>query len=457
MESDIHIPPRKIHTVSELTEIIKNLLEREHRSVWIEGEISNFKAAPSGHSYFTLKDEASQIRCVMFRGQNQFLKFKPEDGLKVIAWGRLSVYTPRGEYQLILDTMEPRGIGSLMMAFEQLRKKLAAEGLFDEFRKRPLPRFPRSVGLVTSREGAAVRDMIRIIRRRSPYTHVLLSSTVVQGDRAPAEIVESLNRLCRSREVDVIIIGRGGGSIEDLWAFNDESVVRATAECPLPIISAVGHETDFTLTDFAADVRASTPSAAAEIVVPDVKDLTEDIRHVSSRLKNAMARSHQQNRHAVEALLKRLYDPRRKIVERRQYLDGLTMRLEASTRRRLARLRTECLTGFQRLRPEYLQKTVHHKQEELQSLSQRLIGSAQRAVERARADTQALASRLDALSPLAVLSRGYAIASREDSGEILKDAKTVETGATVRVRLHRGSLQCSVTNVDPAETSPAVE
>jgi len=263
------LPNRKVYTVSEFTGKIREILEREYPSVWIQGEISNFHSAPSGHLYFILKDDAAQIRCVMFRLQSRFLKFRPEDGLHIIAWGRVSVYALRGEYQLILDTMEPLGFGSLMLAFEQLKNKLAQEGLFDESRKKPLPSFPKTVGLVTSSRGAAVKDMIRILRNRAPWVNILVSPASVQGDKAPDEITAAIQRLCAAGDVDVIIVGRGGGPIEDLWAFNDERVVRAVASCRLPIVSAVGHETDFTLTDFAADLRAPTPSADAQMLVTD--------------------------------------------------------------------------------------------------------------------------------------------------------------------------------------------
>ena len=273
----MELPRPRILTVSELTEEIKGLLEGKYASVWVRGEVSNFRPAASGHFYFTLKDESSQIRAVMFKTQSRFLKFRPEDGMRLMAWGRISVYTQRGEYQIIVDTMEPEGFGSLMAAFEQLKNRLAAEGLFDPAKRRPLPRFPRTVGVVTSPKGAAIRDIIRTIGRRWPATGVLLSPTVVQGEHAPASIVEALERLCRAKDVAVVIVGRGGGSIEDLWAFNDERVVRAVAGCPIPVVSAVGHETDVTLTEFPVDVGASTPTAAAEIVVPDWRDLLSDV------------------------------------------------------------------------------------------------------------------------------------------------------------------------------------
>lgn len=450
----MELPERKVYTVSEFTEELKDLLESEYPSVWIQGEISNLHAAPSGHLYFTLKDEAAQIRCVMFRIQTRFLKFKPEDGLDVVAWGRVSIYSPRGEYQLILDTMEPRGIGSLMLAFEQLRNKLRAEGLFDEARKKPLPRFPRTVGLVTSRRGAAVRDMIRIATRRFPGTAVILSSTSVQGDKAPDEIVGALERLCAVEEVDVIIIGRGGGSIEDLWAFNDERVVRAVAACPVPIVSAVGHETDFTLTDFAADLRASTPSAAAEMVVPDKLEILDRVVQLTARLRSSVAHEVRRRTDIVNETVKRLYDPRRKILERRQRLDDLTIRLRTTMMRHLGELRQESVATVKRLRPEYPRRYVVMAREETEALLDRLGRSGEDSLKGARTRVENLASRLDALSPLAVLSRGYSITMRWDDHAVISDARTVDTGEPVRVRLHRGELECRVTGKHEPEESP---
>jgi exodeoxyribonuclease VII large subunit len=384
----------------------------------------------------------------MFKTQNRFLKFRPEDGLEIVAWGRVSVYSPRGEYQLILDTMEPRGFGSLMLAFEQLRDKLAAEGLFDEAKKQPLPSLPKTVGLVTSRKGAAVRDMIRIAGRRSPGTNILLSSTSVQGDRAPGEIVSALDRLGGENDVEVIIIGRGGGSIEDLWAFNDERVVRSVAACPLPIVSAVGHETDFTLTDFAADVRASTPSAAAEIVVPDRRSLGEGILHLLARLRASMVGTLEKHAHMLNETLKRLYDPRRTIQERRQRLDDLTARLSAVIRRRLILARQESEAHYLRLRPEFLRRRITTTREEHDALVTRLEKSVRDALKDDRAILERLSSQLDSLSPLAVLSRGYSITVRPETDQVIKDSDTVEPGEDVRVRLHRGQLDCRVTGKD---------
>ncbi len=444
----MELPERKIYKVSELTNEIRELLERGFPSVWVQGEISNLHAAPSGHMYFTLKDDSAQIRCVMFKIQSRFLKFRLEDGLDVIAWGRLSVYNLRGEYQLILDTMEPMGLGSLMLAFEQLKAKLAGEGLFDERAKKRLPAYPKTVGLVTSPRGAAVRDMIRVIKRRYPGVHIVVSPTSVQGDRAPDEIVAALDRLCGSGDPDVIIIGRGGGSVEDLWAFNDERVVRAVAQCPIPIVGAVGHETDVTLTDFAADLRASTPSVAAEMAVPDRRELSESLGHLTARLRNAMTFSLGKYTEAVNETVKRLYDPRRQIEERRLRMDDLTMRLGNAMARRtaLARRDTEALT--ERLRPEYVTRIIFEGKARCDELTFRMERSMRNVLQAARNAAETLAVQLDSLSPLSVLERGYSITMRPDGKKVVTDASSVATGDDLRIRLYRGELSCRVTGTD---------
>ncbi|MBM4327762.1 MAG: exodeoxyribonuclease VII large subunit [Deltaproteobacteria bacterium] len=447
----MELPERKIYTVSELTEEIKDLLEGEFGSIWVQGEISNTRLAPSGHFYLVLKDDAAQIRCVMFKPQSRFLKFRPEDGLHVAAWGRVSVYTPRGEYQLILDTMEPLGLGSLMLAFEQLRNKLAAEGLFDEGRKRHLPRFPKTVGLVTSKRGAVVRDMARIAGRRSPSLHILLSPASVQGERAPEELIAALDRLCAAGDVDVIIIGRGGGSIEDLWAFNDERVVRAVAQCPVPIVSAVGHETDFTLTDFAADVRASTPSAAAEIVVPDRLEVQDRVLHLTTRLRNRMLFSLDRWARTVQETMKRLYDPRRKIQDRRQWLDDVSARLTNAVKRKLRASKNEVLGLCARARPEIMSRKIATGRQELDYLLRNLDRSMRDSMAQSRASAERLVSGLNNLSPLAVLARGYSITVRPDTGAVVKEARSIPVGEELKVVLHKGEIDCAVTGTRDSE------
>ena len=279
---------RQVLTVTELTASLREVLETTFPEVWVEGELSNAKVWTTGHLYFTLKDGGSQIKGVMFRSALRYLKFKPEDGMRVVVRGRVSVYDPKGEYQLVGEHMEPHGLGSLQLAFEQLKKKLAAEGLFEQARKRPLPALPRRIGIVTSIDGAALRDIIRILRRRYPNAHLVIAPSRVQGEDAAGEIVRALRQIGRIEGVDVVIIGRGGGSLEDLWAFNEEKVARAIATCRVPVISAVGHETDVTIADFVADLRAPTPSAAAELVVKQKDEFYGHIDRLATRLDGAM-------------------------------------------------------------------------------------------------------------------------------------------------------------------------
>ena len=446
---------RNILTVTQLTEEIRKILEGTFPSVWVQGEISNFKRAPSGHSYFTLKDDASQIRCVMFKNQNRFLKFKIEDGLKVLAWGRVNVYSPRGEYQLIVETLEPAGLGGLMLALEQLKAKLATEGLFDVSRKMPLPRRPRNIGVVTSASGAAVRDIIRIIRRRSPGINILLSPTSVQGDKAPDEIVEALGRLAGLGKSEVIIIGRGGGSIEDLWAFNDEKVVRAIASCQIPIVSAVGHETDFTLSDLAADVRASTPSAAAEIVAPDDSETWDTISHLTTRLRNAVSNCLTRNFQTLDDLTKAFQRPLRRIQEERYKLEDLTGRMRNCSLRNVNSSRRDLESMRARLRPELLRRSLALSSESLGALSSRLERVTRTSLEEYRNRLNGLAAQLDALSPFKILSRGYSITFKKVDDSIIRQVGSVAEGDEIRTLVSDGEIVSKVilSNLTPVKST----
>ncbi|MFO7172629.1 MAG: exodeoxyribonuclease VII large subunit [Bacillota bacterium] len=401
---------RPVLSVRALTLYIKEQLESDAllEDLWVRGEISNWKRHTSGHCYFTLKDEYAQIRCVMFRSQAMRLPFEPEHGMEVIARGRIGVYERDGLYQLYVQEMEPAGRGALHLAFEQLKAKLQAEGLFDPARKRPLPRLPRIVGLVTSPTGAAIRDLITVARRRFPNVNLLLAPALVQGEEAPRSLIAALQALSRVPGVDVIIIGRGGGSMEELWAFNDEGLARAIAACPVPVVSAVGHETDFTIADFVADLRAPTPSAAAELVVPAKSELRAQIRSAEERLVAAV----------------------------RLHLRRQRARLEAwASRPVLRRPLDRVLQGRQRL----------------DELSRRLVAAAGARVERGRSRLAELAGRLDALSPLGVLARGYAIV-QDEAGRLVRAAADLAPGDRIRVRLHRGRVDARVEGVDPEES-----
>lgn len=398
---------RQILTVRALTLYIKGLLERdpELAAVWVRGELSNCKIYPgSGHMYFTLKDEASAINGVMWRSEVQKLRFRPQDGMQVLVWGNIGVYETAGRYQLYAREMEPAGVGALYLQLEELKQKLAAEGLFAPERKRPLPYLPRRVGVVTSPAGAAVRDIIIVCRRRWPGVRIVLAPAVVQGAEAPASIVAALALVAQVPEVDVIICGRGGGSLEELWGFNDERVVRAIAACPMPVISAVGHETDTTLADFAADRRAATPSNAAELAVPEAAALRGALADYRLRLGQALRRRIGVERGRVDVLLRRatLARPQARVAQGRLRVDELSHRLGLAVRRRV----------------------------------QREQGRLQRA-----------AAALEAMSPLAVLGRGYAIAFK--GGHVLKEAGTASPGDSIRVRLHQGQLTARVESVEP--------
>jgi exodeoxyribonuclease VII large subunit len=392
---------RRVVSVSELTAAIRATIEAGFGDIWVQGEISNLRVWHTGHMYFTLKDETAQIRAVMFRAASHYLRFKPEDGLHVIARGRLGVYDAKGEYQIVCEHLEPQGVGALQLAFEQLKKQLQAEGLFAQERKRPLPVLPRKIGVVTSLDGAALRDIIKVLRRRHPNAHIVIRPTRVQGDGAAGDIVRSLRAMGKVPGVDVIIVGRGGGSVEDLQSFNDEAVARAIVASPIPIVSAVGHEVDFTIADFVADLRAPTPSAAAELVVAAKDEFSRRIDSLKQRLDAGMRAGIQRRMNAVQTL---------------------RLALEArDVRRRLAAIRGRLTAG-----------------------DGRLYAAARRNRDRADARFRVLVGRLENLSPLGVLARGYAVCWNADRTAIISRASAVNPGDRVRVTLNEGELHCDV-------------
>jgi exodeoxyribonuclease VII large subunit len=447
---------RRVFTVSELTARIRTLLEETLVEVWVEGELSNCRVWNTGHMYFTLKDAGAQIRGVMFRSALRLLRFKPQDGLHVVARGRVSVYDPKGEYQLVCEHLEPAGLGALQLAFDQLKQRLASEGLFDASRKRPLPLLPRKIGVVTSLDGAAVRDIIKVLRRRYANSHIVIRPTRVQGDGAALDIARGLAAIGRVPGVDVVIVGRGGGSIEDLWAFNEEVVARAIAGCPVPTISAVGHETDVTIADFVADVRAPTPSAAAEMVVARRDDFCARIDRVSSRMHAAM-----------QARLHRL-DARLRTLEARPGYAGVHGRVAmrgrhaAELAHELRRAMRERLTAYERrFRPLRLALEAFDPRRRFGALRTRLVaadGRLSAAIARRRHRWEGRLARaaacLDSMSPLAVLGRGYAVCWDDTRTHIIRDAAAVQPGDRVRVTLERGELACEVrASVAPVENA----
>ena len=439
-------PERRIFSVSELTASIRGLLESSFGDVWVEGEVSNCRLWNTGHLYFTLKDGSAQIKAVMFRSAVRYLKFKAEDGQHVIARGRLGVYDPKGEYQLVCEHLQPRGLGALQVAFEQLKKKLQAEGLFAPERKRPLPALPVKIGLVTSLEGAAVRDIIKVLRRRHATAHIVIRPARVQGDGAAAEIADGIRALGRVRGVDVVIVGRGGGSAEDLWAFNEEPVARAIQSCPVPVVTAVGHEVDFTIADFVADVRAPTPSAAAEMVVAAKDEFCSRIDRLRERVQAAMLGALQARRTRLHVVERRrgLAAWEARLAMRGRHVAELTHQLRSAMRSGLARRDRQYRALQLRLEAHDMRRRLASVRASLEAADARLAGIIGRRQDRARARLGTLSARIESLSPLAVLARGYSVCWNADRTAIIREADDVSAGDTVRVRLHAGELFCEV-------------
>jgi exodeoxyribonuclease VII large subunit len=430
-----------------LTGLLRTSIEAQFSDIWLEGELSNLRAPGSGHVYCTLKDKASQIRAVLFRSTAVRLRFALQEGLHVIVRGRLTVYEPRGEYQIVLDTMEPKGIGALQLAFEQLKERLATEGLFDQDRKKSIPAFPRTVGVVTSLTGAAIRDILAVLRRRWPTLHILIAPVQVQGENAGRQIAEALIALNKLGSVDVIIVGRGGGSLEDLWSFNEEIVVRAIAGSHVPVVSAVGHEIDVTLADFVADLRAPTPSAAAEAVVPVLAETVERLRELKVRLGQVMLRHCAFERQRLDAGIRGVTDVRFRLQEAAQRTDDMVDRLREMVQ--------QLLTAWR--------ERVHGVQSDLSGLnpilaikqglaivpqfSKRLEGQMGVMLAQHRYRIHAKLAQLNTLSPLAILGRGYSILQTVPAGQILHRANDVGVGQELEAQLASGRLSCTVTQV----------
>jgi exodeoxyribonuclease VII large subunit len=421
---------RRIYRVSEINRLSRITLENEFGGVWVEGELSNVHPHSSGHIYFTLKDEQAQLSAALFRRSQVGLKFAPKDGLKVRVYGQITIYEPTGKYQIIVARMEEAGKGSLQEAFEALKKKLAAEGLFDAARKRPIPLLPRHIGIVTSPTGAAIRDILNVLSRRFPNLHVLIAPARVQGEGAAEEIVAAIDLLNRRDDLDVLIVGRGGGSLEDLWCFNEELVARAIARSRIPVISAVGHEVDFTISDFVADLRAPTPSAAAELVVGQKEAFEETLNRCAGRITAAL-RHHALELRSRFLAASRSYvfrEPRNLVRQYAQRLDGLGVRMANE-------LRGSVQAGWQ----------------EADALGVRLVHRVERWRETCGQNVRRLAAQLNALSPLAVLDRGFSITRRAD-GAIVRDAEAVAVGEGLVTRLARGVLESKVTSKKRGDT-----
>jgi len=435
-------------TVSELTAEIRSTLETGFPDVLVEGELSNCKKWHTGHIYFTLKDSAAQIRAVMFRSAARSLRFAPEDGVHVVARGRVTVYDAKGEYQFICERLEPRGLGALQLAFDQLRRKLEAEGLFAAERKRPLPVLPRRIGVVTSLDGAAIRDILSVLGRRYPNASILIRPARVQGEGAARDIARALAAIGRVPDVDVILVGRGGGSIEDLWAFNEEVVARAIVASPVPVISAVGHETDTTIADFVADLRAPTPSAAAETVVARRDEFCGRIDRLEERVRGAMRRRVLVATNRVHALESRrgLARVPATLAMRGRHVEDLLQALRHAERDRLMRAERHLGSLARRLERRDPREGLAATRGRLWQSSTRLLAAIRQRDARAQSALGTLAGRLHSLSPLAVLGRGYAVCWNQDRTAIIRRAADVQPGDGVRVTLGEGEIDCKVTN-----------
>ena len=445
------MPDRKTFTVSELTAKIRDLLAKNFTDISVQGEISNCREAQSGHIYFTLKDDRAQVRCVFFKQQQRGIKFRPEDGLLMTVRGSISVYETRGEYQIYVENLEPVGRGALQLAFEQLKKRLEAEGLFDAARKKPLPLLPSRIGIITSPKGAAVRDVVRILTRRFPNVHLTVYPVRVQGEGSAEEIVKALKFFNAKKLVDVLILARGGGSLEDLWSFNEEIVARAIFVSEIPVISGVGHETDFTIADFVADVRASTPSAAAELVVQTRREFDKHIADLRETLASLIRyRLLEFSRHVHELSARRGFRrPLDLLRQQRQRSDEMTSRLALGLRARLEQSRKRFTAAHLRIASFDFRVKISSFRLRLEKRTAELGVRIERQLRNKRDRAEKLLLQLNERSPLKVLERGYAIAT-DSSGLHLRDAAQVTVGDPVNIQLHRGRLTTEVRKKDMA-------
>ena len=439
---------RDIYSVSRLNREIRTLLETGFPAIWLEGELSNLARPASGHLYFSLKDEAAQVRCAMFRNRNLLLKFRPDNGLQVLVRARVSLYEARGDYQLIVEHMEEAGDGALRRAFEELKHRLDAEGLFAAGHKQPLPRFPGRIGVISSPSGAAVRDIVTTLRRRFPGIPIVLYPVPVQGSTAAPAIVEALHIAARRAECDVLILARGGGSLEDLWPFNEEAVARAVYDCPIPVVTGVGHEVDITIADFVADVRAPTPTAAAELVSPNQFEWQQSFAQLAQRLGRLMQQQLRQSEQQLGWLAHRLPHPRRYLQSVAQRLDELDIRRNHALRYRLQHITARLDTLRERLQQHNPRHALRRHETQRQHLTTRLGHAMRRQLQDATQRLRYLTHALDTVSPLATLSRGYAIVTHESDDTIITDVKQIRSNSRIRARLHRGRFTAVVDGIE---------
>ncbi len=434
----------KVYSVTEITKEIQNLLEDKFDFIWVEGEISDFSAPVSGHYYMILKDEKAQIRAVMFRLQARYLRFVPENGMRVLAQGRLGIYPPRGEYQIILDYLEPMGVGALALAFEQLKKKLASEGIFDEEIKKPIPFLPQRVAVITSPTGAAIRDFLKIIRRRFANIEIIVVPVRVQGDEASRDMVKALELVNRELDVDVIVLTRGGGSLEDLWAFNQEELALAIRRSNIPVVSAVGHEIDVTICDLAADFRAPTPSAAAELLVVEKELLVDRLDELKNRMVSGINQDIRHHFHELDRLAKRLKDPRKRLDELLIRLDEIYSRLLRLIDLIVNDGRKRIDSGVRGLLAHSPMNRINGMRQQLDFQKTTLLRVMTTRLKHIQSDLTGLEKRMADLSPLSILNRGYSITRKLPEMKILRDTSGVGKGDKVQVLLAKGELRCII-------------
>jgi exodeoxyribonuclease VII large subunit len=449
--SRTHAAPEAVYTVSRLNYEARALLEGSFPPLWVEGEVSNLARPGSGHLYFTLKDAQCQVRCAMFRSRNLLLGFVPDNGMQILALAQVSLYEGRGEFQLVVEHLEPAGEGRLRLAFEALKRRLAAEGLFDEAHKIPLPVFPRAIGVLSSQSGAAIRDILSVLQRRFPALPVVLYPVPVQGSGAAETIARTIALADRRRDCDVLILARGGGSLEDLWAFNEEVVARAIYACELPLVAGIGHEIDFTIADLVADRRAPTPSAAAELVSPDRREYLARIEALERRLVSLIRNYLWQARTELQAIERRLLHPGRRLRDLAQRLDELWLRLERTASRGV-QLGFERLAALgARLQSRAPATLIALRAEQCEQLNRRLALAITKSLTGRETRLQTLSRALHAVSPLATLARGYAIVTTLPERRVLRDAAGVAPGQAVQAQLGRGRLLCRVEGVAEGE------
>lgn len=444
------VKPRDIYSVSRLNEAVRDVLEESFPPLWVEGELSNLARPASGHMYFSLKDSNCQVRCAMFRRANYGLRFAPENGMRVLVHARVGLYPQRGEFQLVVDFMEEAGEGALRRAFEALKQRLAAEGLFDEDRKRLLPTVPRQIGVVTSPTGAAIRDILSVLARRFPSIPVIIYPTSVQGENSADEIVGALALATERAECDVLILARGGGSLEDLWSFNEERVARAIAACPIPVVAGVGHEVDFTIADFVADRRAPTPSAAAELVTPDREELAATVAGLWGRLRRRFDERLRTRRQQLAALNRHLahMHPRRRLEDHIQGLDSCTLRLARAMRHHLQQRRDRMAVLDARLAGVEPGAGLRANRQTLADLDRRLASAVNEGLRARAAEVERFTHALALVSPLHTLARGYAIVTAADSTRVIRAAGEVHSGDKVKALLGKGSFRGTVDSTD---------